>query len=91
MTQVLSVSAFTAAYAMEAAKPARRVSTADQVKDARIEAEKNEIRKAGADAADVAGLIPAVALALDVSDSRNGATQQQHMTPRQAEDAYREI
>lgn len=90
MTQVVSVSANTAAYAMEAAKPARRLSTADQVKDTRISSERNEVRKAGADTDDVAGLIPAVPLSLDVTSSQQRPPQHQ-MSPRQAEDAYREI
>ncbi|MCY1668653.1 hypothetical protein [Rhizobium sp. SL86] len=90
MTQVVSVSANTAAYAMEAAKPARRLSTADQVKDTRISSERNEVRKAGADTDDIAGLIPAVPLALDVTSSRQRPPQHQ-MSQQQAEDAYREI
>lgn len=90
MTQVVSVSANTAAYAMDAVKPARRLSTADQVKDTRMNSERNEVRKAGADTNDVAGLIPAVPLSLDVTSSRQRPPQHQ-MSPRQAEDAYREI
>ncbi len=90
MTQVVSVSAFTAAYAMEAAKPARRVATADQVKDTRVNADRNELHKAGTDADDANSIIPAAPLAMDVTAGRQRPPQQQ-MSPRQAEDAYREI
>ncbi|MBT9370174.1 hypothetical protein [Rhizobium sp. CSW-27] len=90
MTQVLSVSAVTAAYAMDAAKPARRVATADKVKDARVDVERNELRKAGADAGSVAGLIPAVTIGFDVTTSRQHQPQEQ-ASLQQARDAYEEI
>ncbi|SIQ77198.1 hypothetical protein SAMN05880590_107101 [Rhizobium sp. RU35A] len=90
MTQVLSVSAVTAGYVMEAAKPARRVATADKVKDAQVDAERNEVRKAGADASEVAGLIPAVAVSFDVTTSRQHQPQQQ-ASLQQARNAYEEI
>jgi hypothetical protein len=91
MTQVLSVSATTAAYAMDAAKPARRVATVDRVKDARVEAERNETRRAGTESDAAAGLIPAVTLALDLTAGGLGGQQQRHTSLRHAESAYKEI
>lgn len=72
MTQVLSVSAATAAYAMEAAKPARRISTKDQVRDVKNDAETNEIAKTGsAEKAEAVALIPPLALSLGDTMQRN--------------------
>lgn len=66
MTQVLSVSATTAAYAMEAAKPARRVATKDQVKDVKHDAEVNEARASGASAPEANRVAPPSPLKLDL-------------------------
>ena len=88
MTQVVSVSAITASYAMDAARPARRVATADQVKEQRIVTEKEQSRVNGADPADVSGILPAVPLAFDVTSSNQ---QKQHTSLKQARDAYEEI
>ncbi|MBP2549464.1 hypothetical protein J2858_002387 [Neorhizobium galegae] len=88
MTQVPSVSAITAAYAMDAARPARRVATVDQVKEQRMVAEKERRRVEGADATDIAALLPAVPLAFDMTDSHQ---QQQQASLKQARDAYEEI
>lgn len=65
MVEILSVSAVTAAYAMDAAKPARRISALDKVRDAKLEAERNEVRKTGGSLDDIPALIPAVTVSLD--------------------------
>jgi hypothetical protein len=88
MTQVVSVSAITASYAMDAARPARRVATTDQVKDQRVVTEKEQRRVDGTDPADISGIIPAVPLAFDVTTSQQ---QRQHTSLKQARDAYEEI
>jgi hypothetical protein len=88
MTQVVSVSATTAAYVADTMKPARRVSTADAVKDARAETERNDRRAKGEDADDIKGLIPTLAMSLDLT---SGQQHHQHITRKEAEDAYREI
>jgi hypothetical protein len=90
MTQVVSVSANTAAYVMEAAKPARRVAAADQARDVRVDADRNAQRLTSADVTDVQGLIPAVPLAFDVSTGRS-RQQQPQTSLRYAKDAYEEI
>lgn len=72
MTQVLSISATTAAYAMEAAKPARRTATKDQVRDVKQDAETNEIAKAGShENAQAVALIPPLTLKMDDAMPRN--------------------
>lgn len=90
MTQVVSVSAMTAAYVMEAAKPARRVATADQARDTRVDADRNAQRIAGGDVAEVNGLIPAVPLAFDITTGKP-RQQQPQTSMRHAEEAYKEI
>ncbi|MDO1583765.1 hypothetical protein [Rhizobium oryzicola] len=88
MTQVITVSATTAGYAMDAMRPARRVSTADHVRDTRVEAEKNERRTHGEATDDIQGLLPPVPLALDLNTNH----QQQYPVNRdEVEDAYKEI
>lgn len=71
MTQILSVSATTAAYAMEAAKPARRVATKDMVKDVKADAEANDARAAGANPPEKSVISPPAPLKLDLSISEN--------------------
>ncbi|WP_137128863.1 hypothetical protein [Rhizobium sp. FY34] len=90
MTQVVSVSAQTAAYAMEAVKPPRRIAAADQARDARVDSDRNAQRLVGGQVTDVEGLIPAVPLSFDITAGQNGR-QQQHTSMRYAEEAYKEI
>lgn len=87
MSQVVSVSATTAAFAMEALKPSRRVSTKDQVQDAKNDAERNEERLNGGSADQTTALIPASSLSLDL-DFHQG--QHPAIARKDVEDAYRE-
>ncbi|MFD1744406.1 hypothetical protein ACFSE1_02930 [Rhizobium helianthi] len=87
MTQVLSVSANTAAFAMEAMKPSRRVSTRDQVQDAKQDTERNEERVRGGSPEETTALIPATPMSLDLALHHG----QQPLTDHRAvENAYRE-
>lgn len=90
MTQVVSVSAQTAAYAMDAVRPARRIAAADQARDTRVDSDRNAQRMVGGDVSDVQGLIPAVPLAFDITTGRP-RQQQPQTSMRHAEEAYKEI
>ncbi|WP_247261971.1 hypothetical protein [Rhizobium lemnae] len=71
MTQVPSISAATAAYVMEATKPARRVATKDLVKDVKKDAETNDAKSAGANPPEKVIVLPPVPLKLDLSLAKN--------------------
>jgi hypothetical protein len=90
MTLVLSISANTAATAIEAIKNPRRLSTKDQVADIKADAERNVRRAANAgDPGGVGIAIPPATISLDLL----GADQQprQQTTLHQAKAAYRDL
>lgn len=87
MVQILSVSAATAAYVMDSAKPARRISAKDQVRDAKHDVELNELRKTGGSPEDIPALIPAITVSLDPTA---GKQFERHTPAEYAVNAYRD-
>ncbi len=90
MTLVVSISASTAAIAMEALKPPRRLSSKDQVADIKSDADRNARRAQNAgDPGDIVPMIPAAALSLDLLTTGNGPRHQ--ATYEQVQSAYRDL
>jgi len=90
MTQLVSISANTAAIAIEALKPGRRLSIKDQVRDIKADSDRNARRAENAgDPGDTEFMIPATTVSIDVL-----TTEQQHhpqATFSQAQSAYRAL
>jgi hypothetical protein len=90
MTQLVTISASTAALAIEALRPGRRISTKDQVKDIKADSDRNARRAENAgDPGDIEFMIPATTVSIDVL-----TTDQQHhpqATFSQAQSAYRDL
>jgi hypothetical protein len=88
MTLLVTISANTAAIAMEALRPGRRVSTKDQVADTKADADRNARRAANAgDPGDAELMIPATTVSLDLLTT--GQQPRQQATLNQAQSAYR--
>lgn len=88
MTLLVTISANTAALAMEALRPGRRVSTKDQVADMKADAERNARRAENAgDPGDVDFLIPPTTVSIDLLTT--GDQPRQQATLNQAQSAYR--
>ncbi|MFB9953227.1 hypothetical protein ACFFP0_30695 [Rhizobium puerariae] len=90
MTLLVSISANTAAIAIEALKPGRRISPKDQAADIKADAERNAQRAQNAgDPGDVEAMIPATTVSLDFLDA--GQQPRQQMTINQVQSAYRDL
>ncbi len=88
MTLLVTISANTAALAMESLRPGRRVSTKDQVTDMKADAERNARRAENAgDPGDVDFLIPPTTVSIDLLTT--GDRPRQQATLNQAQSAYR--
>ncbi|WP_117191072.1 hypothetical protein [Rhizobium terrae] len=90
MTLVVSISANTAAIAMEALRPGRRISPKDQAADMKADADRNTRRAENAgDPGDVDLMIPAASVSLDLLGA--GQAPRQQTTFHQAQSAYRDL
>lgn len=88
MTQLVTISANTAAIAIEALRPGRRISTKDQVADNKTDADRNARRAENAgDPGDEDFMIPATTVSLDLLTT--GEQPRQQATLNQAQSAYR--
>ncbi|CCF19441.1 conserved exported protein of unknown function [Pseudorhizobium banfieldiae] len=88
MTLVVSVSANTAAYAADALKPARRLSAKDEAQDARVIADRGNLRAKTGDTT-VDQLIPASTVDFDLLAPNYRMGQQATLAQVQA--AYRSL
>ncbi len=88
MTLVYSVSANTAAYAGDAIRQPRRISSKAQAEDVRLDADRDALRAETGDPA-VDQLIPARAVSLDLLAPHKHP--QHHTTLAQAQAAYRDM
>ena len=90
MTLVVSISAYTAAMAIEALKPGRRISPKHQAADIKADAERNTRRAENAEEpGDVQLMLPAATISLDLLDA--GQQPRQHVTYDQVQSAYRDL
>jgi hypothetical protein len=90
MTQVLSISANTAAMAIEALKPGRRLSPKDQAADIKADAERNARRAQNAgEPGDIELMIPATTVSLDLLNA--GQQPHQQVTYHHVQSAYRDL
>ena len=90
MTQVLSISANTAAMAIEALKPGRRLSPKDQAADIKADAERNARRAQNAgEPGDIELMIPATAVSVDLLSA--GHQPHQQVSYHQVQSAYRDL
>ena len=90
MTLVVSISANTAAMAIEALKPCRRISPKDQAADIKADAERNVRRAENAgDPGDIELMIPAATVSLDLLTA--GQLPRQQVTYDQVQSAYRDL
>jgi len=88
MTQVVSISANTAAIAIEALRTGRRISTKDHVADMKADADRGARRAQNAgDPGDEDLMIPATTVSLDLLTT--GEQPRQQATLNQAQSAYR--
>ncbi|MGK9051022.1 hypothetical protein QTA58_20300 [Neorhizobium sp. CSC1952] len=90
MTLVVSISANTAAMAIEALKPGRRISAKDHVADIKADADRNARRaENAAEPGDVERMSPAPTVSLDLLAT--GQQPRQQATLDQAQSAYRDL
>lgn len=90
MTQIVSISASTAAIAIEALRPGRRVSAKDQAADIKADAERNARRLQNAGEIDEDEfVVHAPTVSIDVLTT--GQQPRQQATFRQAQSAYRDM
>lgn len=90
MTLVLSISANTAAIAIEALKPGRRISPKDQAADIKADAERNARRAENAsDPGDIRLMVPAPTVSLDMLDA--GQQPRQQVSINHVQSAYRDL
>jgi hypothetical protein len=88
MTLLVSISANTAATAIEALKPGRRLSTKDKVLEAKGETDRNARRAENAgDPGDTEFMLPPTNVSLDLLTT--GQHSRQQATLDQAQSAYR--
>jgi len=90
MVQILSISANTAAMAIEALKHPRRISAKDQAKEIKAVTDRNARRLENASDSSVHGLVPALAVSIDVTSSGYQPNRQQAPL-KQVLAAYREV
>lgn len=90
MTQIVTISASTAALNIEALRTPRRVSVKDQVADVKADADLNaRARENVSDPEAVDAMIPAIKVGIDVLTT--GKHPQQQYTLQQVEAAYRDL
>jgi hypothetical protein len=90
MTQIVAISANTAAMNIEALRTPRRISVKDQVQDVKADAEKNAKRAENvSDPHALDAMVPAVTIGLELMTT--GRQPQQHIPVRQVEAAYRDL
>lgn len=90
MTQIVTISASTAALNIEALRTPRRVSVKDQVADVKADTDLNaRARENVSDPEAVDAMIPAIKVGIDVLTT--GKQPQQHYTLQQVEAAYRDF
>lgn len=90
MTQIVTISASTAALNIEALRTPRRVSVKDQVADVKADADLNaRARENVSDPEAVDAMIPAIKVGIDVLTT--GKQPQQQYTLQQVEAAYRDF
>jgi len=90
MTLVVSISANTAAVAIEALKPGRRISAKDHAADVKADADRNARRaENAAEPGDVGLMSPAATVSLDLLGA--GQQPRQQATFDQAQAAYRDL
>jgi hypothetical protein len=90
MTQIVTISASTAALNIEALRTPRRISVKDQVADVKADADLNaKARENVSDPEAVDAMIPAIKVGIDVLTT--GKQPQQQYTLQQVEAAYRDL
>jgi hypothetical protein len=90
MTQVVTISANTAALNIEVLKVPRRLSIKDRVEDVKADADRNARRAADAsDVAAVEAMVPAPTVGIDLLTT--GQQPRQQATIQEAQAAYREM
>jgi hypothetical protein len=87
MTQLVTVSASTAALNIELLKIPRRISVKDQVADIKADADRNARRAENSDPDAPDTMLPPTTVSLDLMES--GQQPHQQATIREAEAAYR--
>lgn len=88
MTIIATISAVTAAYAADAARQPRRISSGAQAEDIRLDADRNARRAETGDPT-LAQLIPAATVSLDLLSPNHQPHRQ--LTLAQTQAAYREL
>lgn len=90
MTQIVTISANTAALNIEALRTPRRVSVKDQVADVKADADRNaKALENVSDPEAVDAMVPAIKVGIDVLTT--GKQPQQQYTLQQVEAAYRDF
>ena len=90
MTQIVTISASTAALNIEALRTPRRVSVKDQVADVKADSDLNaKARENVSDPEAVDAMIPAIKVGIDVLTT--GKQPQQQYSLQQVEAAYRDF
>ena len=90
MTQIVTISASTAALNIEALRTPRRISVKDQVADVKADTDRNaKARENVGDADAVDAMVPAIKVSIDVLTT--GKQPQQQYTMQQVEAAYRDL
>lgn len=90
MTQLVTVSATTAALNIELLKVPRRISVKDQVADIKADADRNARRADNSDPDATDTMLPPASVSLDLM-LESGQQPHQQATMREAEAAYREM
>lgn len=89
MTLVVTISANTAAIAMEALKPPRRLSVKDHVADIKADADRNARRAENDDPDDDEFMVPAPAVSIDLLTT--GQQPREQASFHYAQAAYRDL
>ena len=90
MTQIVTISASTAALNIEALRTPRRVSVKDRVADVKADSDMNaKARENVSDPEAVDAMIPAIKVGIDVLTT--GKQPQQQYTLQQVQAAYRDL
>ncbi|GGF83784.1 MULTISPECIES: hypothetical protein [Rhizobiaceae] len=90
MTQIVTISANTAALNIEALRTPRRVSVKDQVADVKADADRNaKALENVSDPEAIDNMIPAIKVGIDVLTT--GKQPQQQYSLQQVEAAYRDL
>lgn len=90
MTQIVTISASTAALNIEALRTPRRVSVKDQVADVKADSDLNaKARENVSDPEAIDSMVPAIKVSIDVLTT--GKQPQQQYTLQQVQAAYRDF